>query len=93
MWKSVENCLGLAMRAAASRKPLLPVFCGFPGGLAQSLRACSARAGDYEDPDRTVWMPDEEVEELAMEKAQDRTQKKVENDVDANGDEFPAQET
>ncbi len=23
------------------------------------LRACSACAGDYEDPDRTAWMPDE----------------------------------
>ncbi len=23
------------------------------------LRACSACAGDYEDPDRTVWTPDD----------------------------------
>ena len=28
------------------------------------MRACSACAGDYEDPDRTAWTPDDaEVEE------------------------------
>jgi hypothetical protein len=98
LWKSVENFLGLAMRTAVGRKPLVPVFCGLPGGLAQSLRACSACAGDYEDPDRTAWAPDEEEDDLAQEKAQDGAQEKVENgagvegkdDDDANGDEFPA---
>jgi len=24
------------------------------------VRACSASAGDYEDPDRTAWTPDED---------------------------------
>ena len=27
------------------------------------IRACSACAGDYEDPDRTAWAPDGEEEE------------------------------
>jgi hypothetical protein len=27
------------------------------------MRACSACAGDYEDPDRTVWTPDDTEEE------------------------------
>jgi len=26
-----------------------------------AMFACSACAGDYEDPDRTAWMPDEEA--------------------------------
>ena len=29
------------------------------GGVAARLQACSACAGDYEDPDRTAWTPDE----------------------------------
>ena len=29
------------------------------GGAMAGLRACSACAGDYEDPDRTAWAPDE----------------------------------
>ena len=29
------------------------------GGAMAGLRACSACAGDYEDPDRTAWTPDE----------------------------------
>jgi len=28
--------------------------------LAEEMRACSACAGDYEDPDRTAWPADEE---------------------------------
>jgi hypothetical protein len=27
------------------------------------MRACSACGGDYEDPDRTAWAPDDEEEE------------------------------
>ena len=27
------------------------------------MRACSACAGDYEDPDRTAWAPDDEEDE------------------------------
>jgi hypothetical protein len=32
-----------------------------------ALRACSACAGDYEDPDRTVWTWDVEKEEAEVE--------------------------
>ena len=32
-------------------------------GAAMEMRACSACAGDYEDPDRTAWTPDDEEEE------------------------------
>ena len=29
------------------------------GGAIAAVRACSACAGDYEDPDRTAWTPDD----------------------------------
>jgi hypothetical protein len=32
-------------------------------GAAMEMRACSACGGDYEDPDRTAWAPDDEEEE------------------------------
>jgi hypothetical protein len=81
LWKSVENFVALGMDRSADRKQLEPGQCGEPGGLAQSLRACSACDGDYEDPDRTAWMPDEEEEDLALEKAQDKGQENVETDA------------
>ena len=35
-----------------------------PGALeAVPIEACSACAGDYEDPDRTAWTPDETDED------------------------------
>jgi hypothetical protein len=33
------------------------------GSGAKELRACSACAGDYEDPDRTAWRPDDPDDE------------------------------
>ncbi len=44
------------------------------------MRACSACAGDYEDPDRTAWTPDD-----AENDDRDGT-------APANTDEFPAEE-
>jgi hypothetical protein len=38
-------------------------------GEAGEMRACSACAGDYEDPDRTAWPPDDgtdDEDELAL---------------------------
>jgi hypothetical protein len=62
---TVENCGKL-------RLPHTPL--GRPNGAfreagvgrsrrAAALRACSACAGDYEDPDRTAWTPDEDSEQ------------------------------
>lgn len=42
------------------------------------MRACSACAGDYEDPDRTAWTPDEADDE------------EREGAPAADGEEFPA---
>jgi hypothetical protein len=41
---------------------------------AAEMRACSACAGDYEDPDRTVWAPDEPDEESGGETPGDGTE-------------------
>jgi len=32
-------------------------------GATREMRACSACAGDYEDPDRTAWTPDDAKDE------------------------------
>ena len=66
----------------------------------QPLSACSACAGDYEDPDRTAWPEDTDEDEANSEeqgppKLQERAGEKAETEaggVDVNDDEFPAQE-
>ncbi len=50
------------------------------GGAMAGLRACSACAGDYEDPERTAWAPDEDGGE-------DR-----EEELGIPGEQFPAEE-
>ena len=47
---------------------------------ANAMRACSACAGDYEDPDRTAWRPDD-----AEEEERDHARR-------ATTEEFPAEE-
>ena len=44
------------------------------------MRACSACAGDYEDPDRTAWAPE------------DTDGQEREEALDASAGEFPAKE-
>ena len=72
---------------SGKQKPILVKAGGEPSDSQSPLRACSACAGDYEDPDRTAWRPDEEEQDLPVETVQERAQEKAEN-----GDEFPAQE-
>jgi hypothetical protein len=83
MWKSVENSFGLGVERMARRDPFAPEVCGEPGVSQTPLHACSACAGDYEDPDRTAWTAEEEEEDLLVEKALEKAE---------SGDEFPAQE-
>jgi hypothetical protein len=87
LWKSVENFSGSGMARMADQDPTSPETRGEPGASQLPVRACSACAGDYEDPDRTVWTPDEEEEDLLAENALERAQEKAES-----GDEFPARE-
>ncbi len=55
--------------------------CSISGaGGANEIRACSACAGDYEDPDRTAWSPDDAEDEQCEEAQRTTTE------------EFPAEE-
>jgi hypothetical protein len=55
LWKSVDNFSGL-YRPEPGLDSFPPTLREAPGdgGSAQTLEACSACAGDYEDPDRTA---------------------------------------
>jgi hypothetical protein len=83
LWKSVENFSGFGAVTMACGDTLLPERCEEPDASPPPLHACSACAGDYEDPDRTAWTQDEEEEDLLAEKIREKAE---------NGDEFPAKE-
>jgi len=96
MWKSVENFSGPPAGLSAGRRLLQAVRCCLsePGVAQQPLSACSACAGDYEDPDRTAWTPDAEEDETHSE---ERTHGRLqvwahEGAEDESDNEFPAQE-
>ena len=50
-------------------------------GAIAAVRACSACAGDYEDPDRTAWIPD------------DADASECEDALGPAAEEFPAEES
>ena len=83
----MENFSEHATRRARGKKPIPAVFCEGLGTLARPVRACSACAGDYEDPDRTAFTLDEHEQDFAVEGGGEGV-----NVEDANDDEFPAQE-
>jgi hypothetical protein len=87
----VEICgklLGRAVGKAVDSNPFPRAFREGAGVSQQPLRACSACAGDYEDPDRTAWPEDPEEDDSFSSDcgAQEGVQDSAEND-----DEFPAQ--
>jgi hypothetical protein len=41
--------------------------------LSREMRACSACAGDYEDPDRTAWPTDEEKSDAGQTAGEDKS--------------------
>jgi hypothetical protein len=61
----VEKCGKVWRREneTAARDERLGEVYSMSGSGAKELRACSACAGDYEDPDRTAWTPDEPDDE------------------------------
>jgi hypothetical protein len=62
------------------------------GDSRETLGACSACSGDYEDPDRTAWTPDpEEVEELTEPTREEKPQESAAAPVERD-DEFLAKE-
>jgi hypothetical protein len=102
MWKSVENFSGSRADQAAATPPLQSAFRELlsAGTSPQPLSACSACAGDYEDPDRTAWTVETEEgearsEERAQGGLQERAYQAAEDaacDEDEDHDEFPAKE-
>jgi hypothetical protein len=54
VWKFLEGIL----RFAPGRKGPADSVREMGVGGAAEVRACSACAGDYENPDRTAWTPD-----------------------------------
>ena len=88
LWKSVENPAGRGVGKATVGQPPIPATQKEPSSLRLSLRACSACAGDYQDPDRTAWPPELEIdEEWSRDEALDRPPRSAEG-----GEEFPAEE-
>jgi hypothetical protein len=79
LWKTAENLGGRVGHSRDSQGGALAN--GFDEPLAAGLawRACSACAGDYEDPERTAGMPDQDDEE---------TMDGADEDRGASGDEF-----
>ncbi len=66
--------------SAAERRAQDTVY-SIPGAIGvNEMRACSACAGDYEDPDRTAWRPD------------DTEDPELDDAPCAAGEEFPAEE-
>jgi hypothetical protein len=63
----VETCGKLGRRTVTFAAPERSSGSSRPAGGAYrplvAMRACSACAGDYEDPDRAAGDPDEEIEE------------------------------
>jgi len=49
--------------AADRNEPQREVYSINGAGATSEMRACSACAGDYEDPDHTAWTPDEGEEQ------------------------------
>jgi len=79
----VEKC-GKVWRhehgSAAERLARDPVYSICAAIRANEMRACSACAGDYEDPERTAWTPDD-AEDPEFDGARSAT-----------AEEFPAEE-
>jgi len=63
------------------------------GASLDTLRACSACAGDYEDPDRTAWPLDVENEEAEVEtEVDEEVGTDVRREVEANVRHTPREE-
>jgi len=92
LWKTVNNFSGLRVDGLAARRSSPPARAADSSDSRLPLHACSACAGDYEDPDRTAWTPDEEEgDEGSQDEAQDRRPERA-GSAGVIDDEFPADE-
>lgn len=83
----VENCgnvrrQGEGISVAQARSA--GAFLSEGAGEMPALRACSACAGDYEDPERTAWSPDDPDDEEREDEREEERQ--------APNEEFPAED-
>lgn len=62
LWKSVQNLRANSAGQTTRRGPRLPPTTDGRDAMPRPLCACSACAGDYEDPDRTAGTDDEDIE-------------------------------
>ena len=96
LWKSVEDFSGQRFVPQPAGILLESAARVESSAASQALRACSACAGDYEDPDRTAWGPDagEDEAETRVDLLEGKPQGAFsENEADeehTSGDEFPA---
>jgi hypothetical protein len=83
----VENCGNVRRRGegiSVARARKAGSFLSEGAGEMPAMRACSACAGDYEDPERTAWSPDDpDGEEREDGREEER---------EAPNEEFPAEE-
>ena len=93
----MENFSPSAARRNDGETRLPHSFCGVSGAAQHPLRACSACAGDYEDPDRTTWVAIVEDEDnlpqaTALEEGSDERRNGEGTREERTEDEFPAQD-
>jgi hypothetical protein len=85
LWKSVENVFAHSIAGFSAGQPPDRGFQGDRDKFGPPLGACSACAGDYEDPDRTAWLPtpeeaDEEVPHGTCDTLRDEAQTVAEDE-------------
>jgi hypothetical protein len=85
LWKSVEKLPGPVGENPDMRGRHAAAGCTERAYVTTPVRACSACAGDYEDPDRAAGTTDPEDDGLA---AEDPAEDERENE-----DDFPGRET
>jgi len=85
LWKSVENASGFPRPGGPPELSQAQISAAPAGFDPAPIRACSACAGDYEDPDRTAGNMDPAEDDEA-----DEAQDAAEPRSDKSGSEFPA---
>ena len=92
LWKTVENRWAPTHPGAALQEPHAATFPAAYEAFSLAFQACSACAGDYEDPDRTAWTTAAEEDEEQLQELVDAAPSEADGDAQVSGDEFPAQE-
>ena len=87
LWNAVENFAALGRERGIGERLALRLSHRDSGAAQRALRACSACAGDYEDPDQTAGTPEPGENEGLLGEVRDSVE-----DADQQEEEFPARE-